>query len=355
MTIQKPKTNDDVAVIPLVCFVDGHGSLTPVELKVIPFDIARIHFEHNMEEDTVRGNHGHYRTNQVLVAVEGSITIECYDGATRRSHVLDSSEKGLYVPAGIWTTNHHNKGSVMCELADQPYNLRDCIEDRSIFKRWKRRQPFFGVFDSFSELENDSLENPEWLDYQLGELASIDGVGPELLSVLSSGMVVVDFGGSLGHSYLKLVSGSRFNDLVYHVVETPTMVEAGRKLFPDHERLSFHEEIPDLPLVDVVYSRAALQYVEDWRGVLERLASLGAEHIVLSDTQAGNGPTFAGIQNWYGYFVPNWFLNIEELIDAIPGYEVYTVSKGMSVNMTNYRSEQRLTHACNIVLRRQKS
>ena len=356
-----PKTNDDVAVIPLPCFVDDRGSLTPIERDAIPFDIARIYFVHGIAGKTVRGNHGHYRTNQVLIAIEGIITIECYDGCTRRTYTLDGSGRGLYVPAGIWTTNHHSSNSVMCVLADRPYNVQDCIEQRSIFKRWKRCQPFSGSFKSFDEMEVDTLENSDWLDYQLEELDNIGKSGCDidwgLRNVLSNGMVVLDFGGSLGHSYFKNIETacsltSRY--IKYHVVETPMMVDAGNKA---HTRpnLTFHKHIPKLPVVDVVYSRTALQYVKDWRGVLGRLANLGAKYMVLSDTQAGKIETFAGVQNWYGHFVRNWFFNIDELIDAIPGYAVQMTSPGMEVNMTNYRKEQRLTHACNLVLRRQGS
>jgi len=351
------KTNNDVVIIPLTCFVDGRGSLTPIERKVLPFDMARVYFVHGVGEETTRGDHGHYRTNQVLIAVEGDVTINCYDGITWCKYTLNTSEKGLYVPAGIWATNHHSKGSVMCVLADRPYNIRDYIENRTIFKRWKRHQPFFGMFESFGEVEvDDTLENSEWLDYQLGELDYIgDEPDQELKSFLSDGMVVVDFGGSLGHSYLKIANSGQFDNLEYHIIETSIMVDAGHRLFPDYQRLFFHEQVPNLPLVDVVYSRTALQYVEDWRGALERLANLGAKYIVLSDTQVGNNQTFVGIQNWYGHFIPNWFFNIDELTDAVPGYDIFTVSKGMSVNMSNYPKEQRLTHACNLTFRRKES
>lgn len=353
----EPKTNNDLVIIPLTCFVDGRGSLTPVERKMLSFDISRVYFVHGVDHDTIRGDHGHYRTNQVFIAVEGKIVVECYDGHVKRKFALSTSENGLFVPAGIWTTNHHSKGSVMCVLADRPYNERDYIEDRSIFKRWKRCQPFFGTFKSFGDVEkNDSLDNNDWLDYQLEELEGItDDADEELINVLSDSMVILDFGGSLGHSYFKVLNSTHFDSLEYHVVETQMMVDAGRKVFSAHPRLLFHDHIPRLPVVDIVYSRTALQYVDNWRDVLKRLVSLDAEYIILSDTQAGNIKTFVGIQNWYGHLVPNWFFSIKELLEAIPGYDLTMLTPGMPINMTNYRKEQRLTHACNLVLKRRKS
>jgi len=324
---------------------------------MLPIDVTRVYFVHDIDNDTVRGDHGHYRTNQILIAVEGTIVISCYDGISRREFILDSSEKALYVPAGIWTTNSHNKGSVMCVLADRPYNVRDYIEDRGVFKRWKRRQPFFGVFDSFGDLDvKDMLENEEFLDYQLSELAEIGEPDPILADVVSDSVTVVDFGGSLGHSYAKF---AHIKDLEYHVIETKSIVNAANKLFAGHDSLFFHDSIPDpsgpIQLVDIVYSRTSLQYVEDWRGVLERLAKFEPEYMILSDMQAGKIPTFVGIQNWYGHFIPNWFFNVDELIDAIPGYDLDKFSTGMAVNMSNYKKENRLSHACNLTLKRHRS
>jgi len=357
-----PKTNNDVSIIPLSCFTDDRGGLTPIERAELPFDIQRVYFVHSVDNDTIRGNHAHYRTNQVFIAVEGRIVIECYDGHSKKEFILGSSAfgaTGLYVPEGIWTKNTHSAGSVMCVLADGPYNARDYIERYDIFRRWKGRQPFFGLFDSFGDSgEYDTLDNKEWLEYQLSELENItaDGADPALVDALSDSAVVLDFGGSLGHSYFRAIESTQFDNVEYHVVETGTIVGAGLKLvanLPDYQRLFFHDRIPDPNLhIDIVYSRSALQYVSDWRGALKQLVDLGAETIILSDIQTGKISTFVGIQNWYGYFVPNWFFNIDELLDAMPGYNVQKTSPGMAVNMSNYPNKRRLTNACNLILKK---
>ena len=124
-------------------------------------------------------------------------------------------------------------------------------------------------------------------------------------------------------------------------------------MFGDCNKLFFHDSIPDIP-IDVVYSRTSLQYISDWRLVLKQLASLGAKYMVLSDTQTGRIPTFVGIQNWYGHFVPNWFFNLDEFLNAIPESDLTMLTVGMDVNMTNYKEEQRLTNACNIILKRRR-
>lgn len=364
-----PKTNSDLELIPLTCFVDGRGSLTPLERAALPFDVARVYFVHGMEQSTTRGNHAHYRTNQVFLTVEGKVVIECYDGRERRKFALDTSESALCVPAGIWTTNHHGEGSVLCVLADRPYDERDYIEDRKIFKRWKRCQPFFGTFYAFTDCltwlgHTGSLANTDWLEYQIEELLldwSTDDADPELVNTIDAvggpdkqPVVVVDFGGSLGHSYFKFWHSTLADNVKYHVVETSVMVDAGKKIFPKHGSLHFHRQIPNVN-ANIVYSRTSLQYVSDWRGVLERLAALGAEYMILSHTQAGKIETFVGVQNWYGHFVPNWFFNIDELLAAIPDYELLALTPGMAVNMTNYQPHQRLTHACNLTLKRRAS
>jgi len=349
--------SEGVVELELDCFTDKRGSLTPIECADLPIDVVRIYFIHDIAEDISRGNHAHYRTNQILIAVQGKITIVCSDNEGKREYHLSSPKRGLVVPAGVWTTNYHSKGSVMCVLADSVYDERDYIDDRTVFKRWKRCQPFHGCFSSFEELADvDSLENDEWLNYQLAELDKIScEPDPQLLAVVEDGMRILDFGGSLGHCYHRLVNTGKFNSIEYHVVETPLVVDAGNRLFASDSKLFFHDELPDLQVVDIVYSRTALQYVSDWRGVLDRLASYGAEYLVLSDTQAGNIPTFVGMQNWYGHFVPNWFFNLDELVAEVPGYDLESVAKGMPVNMSNYHKAKRLHHACHLKFKRRES
>ena len=52
-------------------FEDQRGSLLPINLNKIPFDVKRVFMVYNVPKDTVRGEHAHYETKQFLVCVKG--------------------------------------------------------------------------------------------------------------------------------------------------------------------------------------------------------------------------------------------------------------------------------------------
>jgi putative methyltransferase (TIGR04325 family) len=131
---------------------------------------------------------------------------------------------------------------------------------------------------------------------------------------------VLDFGGGLGIGYLALLESipQISSNLDYQVVDLPEVCASGRALFHGLENISFAEALPPVvPRPTLVYSSSAIQYVESWRNLLEKLTSYRADAILLSDVFAGNIPTFCSLQNYYDSKVPQWFFNIDELVECV--------------------------------------
>ena len=52
------------------------GALTPIEgHSEIPFDINRIYYIYDVNDDVIRGKHSHKKLHQVLICVHGSIDV----------------------------------------------------------------------------------------------------------------------------------------------------------------------------------------------------------------------------------------------------------------------------------------
>lgn len=113
----------------------GYISVTEQNQQV-PFEVQRIFWTYYTPESIVRGRHAHHRTEQVLVAAAGRITVttELADG-TIELFVLEDPHVGLYVPPQAWHTMQYSHSAVQLVLASDTYQEADYIRDYNDFKR----------------------------------------------------------------------------------------------------------------------------------------------------------------------------------------------------------------------------
>lgn len=70
----------------------------------LPFDVERVFYLFNVPAGSMRGGHSHFRGQEIITAVSGRCDVTLDDGVTRRTWRLDSPDRGLYVPCGLWRT-----------------------------------------------------------------------------------------------------------------------------------------------------------------------------------------------------------------------------------------------------------
>lgn len=203
--------------------------------------------------------------------------------------------------------------------------------------------------------ENGEIpDSAKYRQYVLPVVAALVGHGRDRLSIL-------DFGGGMGTGYLALMADmAEVNKVDFHVVEMASVCQAGRELFAGGPAPHFHETLPEQPAtMDIVHCGSVLQYINDWRGLLSRLAQFRPSHMVLSDLMAGDIDTFATVQNYYGDTIPHWFWNVNDVIDTVHalGYRLLFKAPYVGVflgeqgplPMDNFPPERRLRHACHLV------
>lgn len=137
---------------------------------------------------------------------------------------------------------------------------------------------------------------------------------------------VIDFGGGVGSGFAQLISSLPASvEIDYLVVDNAAMCAAGRRVFNGDPRIRFAVDLPAATPVDLIYVNSVLQYIDDYRATLSRLASIGAGAIFLARLAAGSQPRFASEQwNVPGRVFPYWFLNMNETVSVLEaaGYQL---------------------------------
>lgn len=104
----------------------------------IPFDIKRTYWTYYTPQDVIRGGHAHLELEQVIVAVSGTITFTTEDLHGNKSEfILDSPNKGLYIPNKIWRDIKFSHNAVLLCLASEKYTEDDYIRNYNDFIKHK--------------------------------------------------------------------------------------------------------------------------------------------------------------------------------------------------------------------------
>jgi dTDP-4-dehydrorhamnose 3,5-epimerase len=117
------------------------GSLNFWENHLLfPQGIKRCFWITKVDEHTNRGNHAHWQESQLLVAMNGSVSIfvESVSG-NKFSYILDSPALGLYVPPLNWVSVKFTAEAVLLGISDQGFAEEDYIRDKHYFESLRER------------------------------------------------------------------------------------------------------------------------------------------------------------------------------------------------------------------------
>lgn len=114
---------------------DPRGDLLAIELdKQIPFPVRRMFYVMNVPAHSIRGEHAHYECHQLLVCLQGSVTVNTDNGTLRKETVLNRPDIGLHLHPLIWASQfHYSSDAVVAVFASHSYDPADYIRDYEEF------------------------------------------------------------------------------------------------------------------------------------------------------------------------------------------------------------------------------
>lgn len=107
------------------CLKDKRGSLCVAQSNLLhePFQMKRVFWIYDVPEEATRGEHANRSCTELLVAVSGSVKVWLTDGHSECEFLLDSPEKGLYIPPMVWCRLTQFSPNCVCIcMADQDYD-----------------------------------------------------------------------------------------------------------------------------------------------------------------------------------------------------------------------------------------
>lgn len=137
-------------------------------------------------------------------------------------------------------------------------------------------------------------------------IAMVFGYALALSARQADPVSVLDWGGALGHYHALARVLVPDAELDYHVKELAAVCREGRKLSPE---VTFHEGETCLERnYDLVLASGAIQYVEDWSGLLARLAPATGRYLLILKVPVTDAPSFVTLQRAYEYGYETEFL-----------------------------------------------
>ena len=133
-------TLNNVLIFKLRQFIESNGNLLPIEFdNTIPFKPKRTFFVCNVTDNQIRGKHAHYKTKQLIVCLNGEITVKLHDGRDQNNYVLSSGD-AIYIPNLIWDEQiYHSNNTVLISLCSTHYDEKDYINDFDKFLKIKQQ------------------------------------------------------------------------------------------------------------------------------------------------------------------------------------------------------------------------
>jgi dTDP-4-dehydrorhamnose 3,5-epimerase-like enzyme len=121
----------------LSIFSDLRGDLIPVDFSHFPFKPQRVFTVSNVPKNTIRGNHSHFETIQILICVSGTIEVILHDGISEKITTIRKGEFVL-VDKLIWDSQKFlSEDSVLLVICSTEYDKNDYILDFDEFLKIK--------------------------------------------------------------------------------------------------------------------------------------------------------------------------------------------------------------------------
>jgi carbonic anhydrase/acetyltransferase-like protein (isoleucine patch superfamily) len=133
--VEKNTTTKGVSILASPVIKDIRGSLTVGNFLLdIPFKPNRYFIVYNVPSKEIRGEHAHLECEEFLICISGSCSILADDGKNKTEILLNSPNKGVYLPPMTWRVHYqYSSDAVLLVFASHLYDSNDYIRNYQDF------------------------------------------------------------------------------------------------------------------------------------------------------------------------------------------------------------------------------
>ncbi|MES2731040.1 MAG: FdtA/QdtA family cupin domain-containing protein [Bacteroidota bacterium] len=115
----------------------GYLSVVQYE-EYMPFEIKRVFWNYAVPDGVVRGNHAYFHTQQVLVALHGTVKVSLETPQGQQSDfTLMHPHEGLFVPPHCWRKSQFFGQAVLVVFSSHVFDAADNLRDYDAFHALK--------------------------------------------------------------------------------------------------------------------------------------------------------------------------------------------------------------------------
>ena len=122
--------------------------------------------------------------------------------------------------------------------------------------------------------------------------------------------------------------------------------------------INYLDKIPNKKF-DIVVSSSSIQYIDNWKKIINKLCKLDSEYLTFYDLFIGKFKSFVTLQKYYETLIPHWFINENSFSKQITknGYKKFKIEytflrrlgKINNLNMRNFNKVNRIKNTKNII------
>lgn len=117
------------------------GTLGVIEFASLDFNPTRVYWISAVPRGAERGHHAHKALTQQICVITGSVEVEVWEGALKKTFNLNENSMSLKLKPGLWRVlRNFSENACVLVICDKPYDESDYIRNFDAYLDWLSSQ-----------------------------------------------------------------------------------------------------------------------------------------------------------------------------------------------------------------------
>jgi putative methyltransferase (TIGR04325 family) len=176
---------------------------------------------------------------------------------------------------------------------------------------------------AFSQIEicNNRVNLPK-----AHERSQVTNLLPLVISLFKKEQVsILDYGGGAGETFVDCVNKINMSGVKFYIHDLDQTMDIGKKLFGNFQfdqdsSIKFINDVSEVDKFDIVYFGSSLQYLSNYRDVVESILCKKPKYVFLTDNFFSRGDSYATVQiNMTERKMAYWIFSFDEILSILTG------------------------------------